>query len=86
MYLKVANSMAVSGLSHFCPPMHKRDEETVLSPCWAPIPGSEAFFPVWNSGCWPGAVTISSSLMGGCGLSHECAEDGCNVNCVTFGG
>jgi len=27
---------------------------------------------------WPTAVTIASSLDSGCGLSHECAQDGCN--------
>ena len=64
----------------------QRAEKTVLSLCWTPIPDSEAFFPVWSSSCWPGAVTISSSLMVGCDLSHECVEDGCNGNCATFGG
>ena len=32
------------------------------------------------------AVTIASSLMGGCGLSHERVEDGCKSTCVEFGG
>jgi len=31
-------------------------------------------------------MTIASSLMGGCGLSHECVEDGCESTCVEFGG
>ena len=33
-----------------------------------------------------GAMTIASSLMGGCGLSHEHVEDGCKSTCVKFGG
>ena len=37
----------------------------------------EATFPAWVSSFQPKAVTIASSLMGGCGLSHECVEDGC---------
>ena len=37
----------------------------------------EAFIPVWASGCRLSTVTIASSLMGGCGLSHERVEDGC---------
>jgi len=32
------------------------------------------------------AVTIASSLMGGCGLSHEHVEDGCKSTCVKLGG
>jgi len=51
-----------------------------------PISGEEAFFPVWASGCWLSAVTNASSLMGGCGLSHKCAEDGYKSTCVKFGG
>ena len=31
------------------------------------------------------AVTIASSLMGGCGLSHECVEDGCKSTCWGYG-
>ena len=31
------------------------------------------------------AVTIACLLMGGCGLSHECVEDGCKSTCVEFG-
>jgi len=47
-----------------------------------------SFFPVWLSGCRLRAVTIASSLMGGCGLSHKCVEDGCKStcqSCVKFG-
>ena len=32
-----------------------------------------------RSNHWPRAVTIESSLDSGCGLSHETAQDGCNV-------
>jgi len=68
--------------------MHKRVEKTVLLPCTAPISNGEAFIPVcsWASGCWLSAVTIASSLMGGCGLSHEYVEDGCKSTCVEFEG
>jgi len=57
-------------------------------PAWCPIPAGEAFIPVWTSGCWLSAMTIASSLMGGCGLSHEHVhiEDGCKSTCMTFGG
>jgi len=61
-------------------------EKTVLSPCMAPISSGEAFIPVWASTCRLNAVTIASSLMGGCGLSHEHVEDGCNSTYVKFGG
>jgi len=57
--------------------MHKQVEKTVFSPCTVPISGGKAFIPVWVSGCWLSAMTIASSLMDGCGLSHERVEDGC---------
>ena len=47
---------------------------------------SEAFFPVWMSGCRGRAVIIASLLMGGCGLSHKQVEDGCMGTCVKIGG
>jgi len=64
-------------VGHCCPPMHKRVEKTILLPCTALISDGEAFIPVWASSCWLSAVTIASSLMGGCGLSHKRVEDGC---------
>jgi len=64
--------------------MHKQVEETVLLPCMVPISGGKAFIPVWVSGCRLSAVTIASMLIGGCGLSHECIEDGCKSTCVKF--
>ena len=66
--------------------MHEQVEETVLSPCRAPISSKEAFIPVWESGCQLSAMIIASTLMGGCGLSHERVEDGCKSTCVEFGG
>jgi len=66
--------------------MHKRVEKTVLLPCTVPISDGEAFIPVWASGCRLSAVTIVSSLRGGCGLSHECVKHGCKSACVEFGG
>jgi len=72
-------------VGHCCPPMHKRVEKTVLLPCTAPISNGKAFIPVWASSCRLSAVTIASSLIGGCGLSHERVEDGCKSTCVEFG-
>ena len=75
-----ADSMAISGLrfetpwlwvGNCCPPRQEQVEKTVLSLCMASISSGEAFFPVWVSGCRLSAVTITSSLMGVCGLSHE---------------
>ena len=66
--------------------MHKQVKKTVLSPCTAPISGREAFIPVWVSSCRLSAMTIASSLMGGCGLSHERVEDGYKSTCVKLGG
>ena len=31
---------------------------------------------------WPRGMTIASWLDSGCGLSHECAQDGCSGTCV----
>ena len=84
MHLKGADSMAVSGLRFENALVGS--EKTVLLPCTAPISDGEAFIPVWASGCRLSAVTIASSLMGGCGLSHERVEDGCKSTCVEFGG
>ena len=67
-----------------CPPMNKRVEKTFLSHCMVPISTWEAFSPVQASGCWLSTVTIASSLMGGCGLSHEHVEYGCKSTCVKF--
>ena len=93
MQLNDANSMAISGLrfgnalvgSEWATAF-LRVEKTVLLPCMAPISSGKAFIPVWASICWLSAVTIASSLMGGCGLSHERVEDGCKSTCVEFGG
>ena len=54
----------------------------VLSPWTVPISSGEALFPVWVSGC---QLTIASSLIGGCGLCHECVEDGSKGTCVEDG-
>ena len=61
-------------------------EKIVLSPCTAPISSGEAFIPVWASCCQLSAMTIASSLVGGCGLSQKYVEDGCKSTCVKFGG
>ena len=96
MQPKGADSMAVSGLRFEMPWLAlsgpllssyaQTIEKTVLLPCMVPISDGEAFIPVWASGYRLGVVTITSSLMGGCGLSHEHVEDGCKSTCVEFGG
>ena len=37
------------------------------------------------SDCQPRAITIASSLVGGCDLSHERVKDGCEGTGVKFG-
>ena len=37
------------------------------------------------SGCWPRAVTIESSLKGGCALIHKRVGGDCKGTCVKFG-
>jgi len=66
--------------------MHEQVEKTVLSAFTAPLSGRESFFPGWVSSCQLSAVTVASSLMGRCGLSHEHVEDGCKGACVKLGG
>jgi len=66
--------------------MHERVEKTVLLPYMVPISSREAFIPVWVSSFQLSAMTIASSLIGGCGLSHQHVEDGCKSTCVEFGG
>ena len=65
--------------------MHERVEKTVLLPCTAPISSGEGFIPVWGSGCRLSAMTVASSLMGGCGLCDERVEDGCKSTCLKSG-
>ena len=96
MHPKGADSMAVSGLcfentlvgSEWATAvlLCKNGLKNSLLPCTAPISNGEAFIPVWASSCRLSAVTIPSSLMGGCGLSYKCVEDGCKSTCVEFGG
>ena len=57
----------------------------LLLPYTVPISDREAFFLVLASSCRLSAVTIASLLMGGCGLSHECVEDGCKSTCEVWG-
>ena len=45
-----------------------------------------ASFPVWMSGCQLRVMTIASSIVGGCGLSYKCVEDGFKSTCVKFRG
>jgi len=95
VHLKGADSMAVSGLSLrnisvgsgwatavlLC--MNRLSKQSSHSarhpfPAWKPLSQS--------GGCRLSAVTIASSSMGRCGLSHEHAEEGCKSTCVEFGG
>ena len=55
---------------------------TYEATCRASIFGSEALFSVCSGDHWRRAVTIESSLVSGCGLSHESAQDDCNGTCV----
>ena len=43
-----------------------------------------SLFSLCSGDHWPRARTTASSLDSGCGLSHECAQDGCNVTCRSF--
>ena len=79
MHPKDADSMAVSGL-HFENALVCSEWATAVllctnglrkQSCMVPISDGEAFIPVWASGCRLSAMTIASSSMGGCGLSHE---------------
>ena len=38
----------------------------------------KAIFLLCRDNHWPRAVAITSLLDSGCGLSHECVQDGCN--------
>jgi len=64
------SALVLLWVGHCCPPMQNEVEKTVLF--MVTISDGEAFFPVWVSGCGLSAMTITRSLMGGCGLSHEC--------------
>ena len=56
-------------------------KRTVFWPCGASISDNEAFISVCM-GHWLTAVSIENSLMNGCGLSHESAEDDCKGSWV----
>jgi len=43
-----------------------------------------SLFSLCRGDHWPRARTTASSLDSGCGLSHECAQDGCNATCRSF--
>jgi len=72
-------------MGHCRPPMHELVEKTDLLPCTAIISGGKAFIP-GSCQLSMSALTIVSSLMGGCGLNHKHVEDGCKSICVKFGG
>ena len=37
-----------------------------------------------RGGHWPQAITIASLLDSECGLSHECAQEGCSGTCMKW--
>ena len=74
--LHLGNTLACSEWATAVLLCTKRVKKTVLSPCMVPISGRKALIPAWASGCQLSAIAIASTLMGGCGLSHECVEDG----------
>ena len=43
------------------------------------------FGAFWKGICQSRATTIANLLMGGCGWSHECVEDGHKGTCVKYG-
>jgi len=86
---KGADSMAVSGLCFENALVGSEWATAVLlctnrltkqssCPAWHP-------FPTGKHLSQSGRV-VASSLMGGCGLSHERVEDGRKSTCVEFGG
>ena len=89
---KGADSMVVSGLrfrntlvgSGWATAVGLRKQSSHL--VWCPFLAGKLFRPVWVSGCQLSAVTIASSLISGCGLSHEHSEDSCKSTCMRFGG
>jgi len=88
---KDANSMAASRLSCRKPLVGTEwpisllctngVRKLVFWKCRASISESKAPFSLWGNH-WHRAMTIESSLESGCGLSHDCAQDGYNGTCV----
>jgi len=80
---KGVDSMAVSGL-HFENTQVGSEWATAIFLCTNGLRKHSSCparrpFPVGVSGCRLSTVSIATSLMGGCGLSHECVEDGCKL-------
>ena len=94
MHPKGADSMAVSGLRFGNALVGSEWATAVL--LWMNGLRKQSSYPeqrpfqagkhLWTSGCRLSAVTIASSLMGGCSLSHKHVEDCCKNTCVEFGG
>ena len=69
--MQVCNSMVGSALEtlgwdwagQFCPPMHNWTDRTVLSPCRAPISGSEAYFSQLGQAILSTELTFANLLM-----------------------
>ena len=92
MHPEGADSMAVSGL-HFENTLVESEWATAVllctnglrkqssCPAWCPFPVGKHLFQSGQAV----AVTIASSLMGGCVLSHKRVEDGCKSTHVEFG-
>ena len=88
VHLKGANSMAASGLGfgwHWVGQHCQNGGPT--RPEVMPIHAQDrnvALFSVCTGIHWLRAMNINNSLMSGCGLSHESAEDGCKGSWVKF--
>ena len=83
-WLSLGSALEMPWLALGGPLLYEQVEKAVLLPCTAPISVREDFFPVWVSSCQLSAMTIASSIMGGCGLSHEHVEDGCKSTCEVW--
>ena len=95
MHLKGANSMAASELGCrkalvgtgwansllLCMNGLRKQISGLLGP---PFPTLSLFFSVYTGSDWLRAMTIENSLISGCGLSHESAEDGYKDSWMKF--
>jgi len=81
---RVKKSMSVSGLSckrprlaldrhYFSPPLHKQQSSDLIVPPFLTI---KFFSSVCMDVYWLRAVTVESSLMSWCCLSHKSVQDG----------
>ena len=97
MYTKGANSMVAFGLgcrkalagtewaiSLLLCINRLRKQSSGLTCMGSPFLTMPLFFSVCMGGHWLRVMSIENSLMSGCGLSHNSAEDGCKGSWVKF--